>query len=259
MKSILKAGIFAAGLLAALFQVGCASSSKDLTPSQKTGAGYSPAVLFQVSVTGNAKDYDAEEIAEKVKENLQLSGGFTFADQNRVSEICENIVEKLSKKASRKNVTDAIFGKKSVLDAITFDAYEGIDTKDMFAALKKELKCKYFVKVQVTAGVAKYRKTDDFQDPVKPVAETIVYVYDKNNELEKEIHAMAAAPKMDLAKVQDKTEITELFPDLIEKSIKLASENMNHKDKLFEIKFLKPETLELVRNDKDPISIFKFE
>ena len=66
MKSILKAGIFAAGLLAALFQAGCASSSKDLTPSQKTGAGYSPAVLFQVSVTGNAKDYDAEEIAEKV-------------------------------------------------------------------------------------------------------------------------------------------------------------------------------------------------
>ena len=50
-----------------------------------------------------------------------------------------------------------------------------------------------------------------------------------------------------------------MFPDLIERSIQLASENLNHKDKLFEIKALKENTLELVTDKEWPISYAKWE
>ncbi|MGN0730878.1 MAG: hypothetical protein ACI4MA_03095 [Treponema sp.] len=62
-----------------------------------------------------------------------------------------------------------------------------------------------------------------------------------------------------MAKIQDKSEITKLFPDLIEKSIALAAENLDKKEKLFEINILKPETIELVTNTKSPASISTFE
>lgn len=259
MKRMLKKMFVGVGMAFALWATSCTSTSKGLTASQKVGAGYSPAALFQVSIEENAKDCDVEEIVDSVKNNLQVAGGFTFVDENRVSEVCENTIEKIQKKNSRKNVTDAIFGKKSVYDAITFDAYEGIDSKDIFAALKKELKCEYFVKVQVTAGVVDFRKVEGFEDPVKPAAETAVYIYNKNNELEKQIHAIVALPLVDKAKLQDKSEITNLFPDLIEKSIVLAAENLNKKDKLFEINIIKAETLEIVSSDRvpPPISTFK--
>ena len=50
-----------------------------------------------------------------------------------------------------------------------------------------------------------------------------------------------------------------MFPELIERSIQLASENLNQKDKLFEIKSLKENTLELVTDQEWPISFAKWE
>ena len=62
-----------------------------------------------------------------------------------------------------------------------------------------------------------------------------------------------------MATIQDKSEVTNLFPDLIEKSISLAAENLNKKEKLFEINILKPETIELVTNSETPASISTWE
>ena len=64
---------------------------------------------------------------------------------------------------------------------------------------------------------------------------------------------------MDMTKVKDKEEIQKLFPDLIEKSIALAAENLDKKEKLFEINILKPETIELVTNSDVPKSISSIE
>ena len=107
------------------------------------------------------------------------------------------------------------------------------NAKDIFSAISKELKCKYFVKVNVKAGV---RTT---KTAVKPVAETAVYIYNKKNELKKEIYGVVSIPPVLRETITDKNQITEMFPELIERSIQLASENLNHKDKLFEIKALK--------------------
>ena len=126
-----------------------------------------------ITFSDNAKDFPQTETAEKVSNYLKASGGFSFVDQDRTNEITQKTIEKLEKKANRKNVADAIFGQKSAWDAITFDTTKGIDAKDIFSAISKELKCKYFVKVNVKAGV---RTT---KTAVKPVAETAVYIYDK--------------------------------------------------------------------------------
>ncbi len=261
MKLMVKNGLIAAGVLLALFSTSCASTSKEMTASQAVGAGYSPAALYRVTVSGNAKSYTTSKAREQVTNYLQVEGGFTFVDQERVNEIYVSVKEKAEKKAKRKNVTDAIFGKKSILDAITADAEDDavFYASDVYSAVSKELKCKYFVKVNVNAGVALFRKSAELAEPVKPLAETTIYIYDKKAELKKEIHAIYAAPVMDMAKIQDKSEITKLFPDLIEKSIALASENLDKKEKLFEINILKPETIELVTNSQIPNAISTFE
>ena len=244
--------IFLSAALAALF-TGCASTPKGLTPSQAVGANHSPAALYMITFSDNAKDFPKTETAEKVSNYLKASGGFSFVDQDRTNEITRKTIEKLEKKAKRKNVADAIFGQKSAWDAITFDATKGIDAKDIFSAISKELKCKYFVKVNVKAGV---RTT---KTAVKPVAETAVYIYNKKNELKKEIHGVVSIPPVLRETITDKNQITEMFPELIERSIQLASENLNHKDKLFEIKALKENTLELVTDKEWPISYAKWE
>ena len=170
--------IFFSAALAALF-TGCASTPKGLTPSQAVGANHSPAALYMITFSDNAKD--------------------------------------------------------------------------VFSAISKELKCKYFVKVNVKAGV---RTT---KTAVKPVAETAVYIYNKKNELKKELHGVVSIPPVLRETITDKNQITEMFPELIERSIQLASENLNHKDKLFEIKALKENTLELVTDKEWPISYAKWE
>ncbi|MGN0730590.1 MAG: hypothetical protein ACI4MA_01635 [Treponema sp.] len=42
----------------------------------------------------------------------------------------------------------------------------------------------------MNAGVALFRKSAELEKPVKPLAETTVYIYDKKAELKKEIHAI---------------------------------------------------------------------
>ena len=253
MKVSLKNSLIILSTALAVLFTGCASTPKGLTPSQAVGANHSPAALYMVTFSGNAKNDSIAQTAEKVSNYLQASGGFTFVDQTRVNEITEKTITKLEKKAKRKNVADAIFGQKSAWDAITFNATKGIDAKDIFSAISKELKCKYFVKVDVKAGV---RTT---KTAVKPVAETAVYIYNKKNELKKEIHGIASVPPVLTETIADKSQITEMFPDLIEKSIALASENLNQKDKLFEIKPLKENTLELVTDKEWPISYATWE
>ena len=122
MKLMVKNGLIAAGVLLALFSTSCASTSKEMTASQAVGAGYSPAALYRVTVSGNAKSYTTSKAREQVTNYLQVEGGFTFVNQERVNEIYVSVKEKAEKKAKRKNVTDTIFGKKSILDAITADA-----------------------------------------------------------------------------------------------------------------------------------------
>ena len=255
MKISLKNSLIILSAALAVLFTGCASTPKGLTPSQAVGANHSPAALYKVSVSGNAKSYTASKAREQVSNYLQVQGGFTFVDQNRVNEIYANVKQKAEKKAKRKNVTDAIFGKKSILDAITADTEDEavFYASDIYKAISKELKCKYFVKVNVKAGV---RTT---KTAVKPVAETTVYIYNKKAELKKEIHAIYASPVIDMATIQNKSEVTNLFPDLIEKSISLAAENLNKKEKLFEINILKPETIELVTNSETPASISTWE
>ncbi len=261
MKLMMKKGIIAFGITLSLFSATYASPKKNLTPSQAVGAKYSPAALYKVSVSGNAKTYTASKARELVSNYLQAEGGFTFVDQERVNEIYVKVKEKAEKKAKRKNVTDTLLGKKSILDAILADSEDDAVyyASDVYSAVAKELKCKYFLKVSINAGVALFRKTDEFENPVKPMAETIIYIYDKKSELKKEIHAIYALPLMDMTKVKDKEEIQKLFPDLIEKSIALAAENLDKKEKLFEINILKPETIELVTNSDVPNSISSIE
>ena len=261
MKISLKNSLIILSAALTLLFTSCASTPKGLTPSQAVGANHSPAALYKVSVSGNAKSYTASKAREQVSNYLQVQGGFNFVDQNRVNEIYANVKQKAEKKAKRKNVTDAITGKKSILDAITADSEDEavFYASDIYKAISKELKCKYFVKVNVNAGVALFRKSAELAEPVKPLAETTIYIYDKKAELKKEIHAIYAAPVMDMAKIQDKNDITKLFPDLIEKSIALASENLDKKEKLFEINILKPETIELVTNSQIPNAISTFE
>ena len=100
-----------------------------------------------------------------------------------------------------------------------------------------------------------------FSDNAKdfPKTETAVYIYNKKNELKKEIHGVVSIPPVLRETITDKNQITEMFPELIERSIQLASENLNHKDKLFEIKALKENTLELVTDQEWPISFAKWE
>ena len=90
---------------------------------------------------------------------------------------------------------------------------------------------------------------------VKPAAETAVYIYNKK----KEIHGVVSIPPVLRETITDNNQITEMFPELIERSIQLASENLNQKDKLFEIKSLKENTLELVTDQEWPISFAKWE
>ncbi|MCI5473623.1 MAG: hypothetical protein MR456_04035 [Spirochaetia bacterium] len=261
MKISLKNSLIILSAALAVLFTGCASTPKGLTPSQAVGANHSPAALYKVSVSGNAKSYTASKAREQVSNYLQVQGGFTFVDQNRVNEIYANVKQKAEKKAKRKNVTDAIFGKKSILDAITADTEDEavFYASDIYKAISKELKCKYFVKVNVKAGIATFWKKGDLEKPIKPLAETTVYIYNKKAELKKEIHAIYASPVIDMATIQNKSEVTNLFPDLIEKSISLAAENLNKKEKLFEINILKPETIELVTNSETPASISTWE
>ena len=255
MKISLKNSLIILSAALAVLFTGCASTPKGLTPSQAVGANHSPAALYKVSVSGNAKSYTASKAREQVSNYLQVQGGFNFVDQNRVNEIYANVKQKAEKKAKRKNVTDAITGKKSILDAITADTEDEavFYASDIYKAISKELKCKYFVKVNVKAGV---RTT---KTAVKPVAETAVYIYNKKNELEKEIHGVVSIPPVLKETITDKNQITEMFPELIERSMQLASENLNQKDKLFEIKLLKEDTLELVTDKEWPISYATWE
>ena len=158
MKVSLKNSLIILSAALAVLFTGCASTPKGLTPSQAVGANHSPAALYKVSVSGNAKSYTASKAREQVSNYLQVQGGFTFVDQNRVNEIYANVKQKAEKKAKRKNVTDAIFGKKSILDAITADTEDEavFYASDIYKAISKELKCKYFVKVNVKAGIATF-------------------------------------------------------------------------------------------------------
>lgn len=255
MKISLKNSLIILSAALTLLFTSCASTPKGLTPSQAVGANHSPAALYKVSVSGNAKSYTASKAREQVSNYLQVQGGFNFVDQNRVNEIYANVKQKAEKKAKRKNVTDAITGKKSILDAITADTEDEavFYASDIYKAISKELKCKYFVKVNVKAGVTPTKTA------VKPVAETAVYIYNKKNELEKEIHGVVSIPPVLKETITDKNQITEMFPELIERSMQLASENLNQKDKLFEIKLLKEDTLELVTDKQWPISYATWE
>ena len=94
MKISLKNSLIILSAALAVLFTGCASTPKGLTPSQAVGANHSPAALYMITFSDNAKN--------------------------------------------------------------------------IFSAISKELKCKYFVKVNVKAGV---RTT---KTAVKPVAETAV-------------------------------------------------------------------------------------
>ena len=67
MKLMVKNGLIAAGVLLALFSTSCASTSKEMTASQAVGAGYSPAALYRVTVSGNAKSYTTSKAREQVQ------------------------------------------------------------------------------------------------------------------------------------------------------------------------------------------------
>ena len=104
MKIFLKNTLIALSVSLAVLITSCASTPKGLTPSQAVGANHSPAALYMVTFSGNAKNDSIAQTAEKVSNYLQASGGFTFVDQTRVNEITEKTITKLEKKAKRKNV-----------------------------------------------------------------------------------------------------------------------------------------------------------
>lgn len=222
--------------------VGCKSTPAGLTESQAVGYKHSPAVLYSVSVNGNAKAYTYAKAREKASTALQLAGGFTFIDQSEVNRVRESAAEKAAKKAKRKEVFAVFTGEKSLLTALTDDEDSSLSRVEIFKALSKDkhVKAKYFVTVDVHAGVVKKKNA------VKPAAKTIVKILDKDNEVEKSITAVASIPPIDMADLTDKSQITEKFPELIERSIQLAGENLNKKDGFFEINALKDDTLELV-------------
>ena len=115
MKISLKNSLIILSAALAVLFTGCASTPKGLTPSQAVGANHSPAALYMITFSDNAKDFPQTETAEKVSNYLKASGGFNFVDQDRTNEITQKTIEKLEKKAKRKNVADAIFGQKSAL------------------------------------------------------------------------------------------------------------------------------------------------
>ena len=225
--------------------IGCTSTPAGLTESQAVGANHSPAALYSVSVNGNAKEFTSAKAREVASNVLQVAGGFNFVEQNEVNRVYNEVKEKAAKKAKRKEVFAVLSGEESLLHALA----DNNDTdefyrSDVFKALAKDkyTKAKYFVIVNVTAGV---RQT---KDAVKPAAKTVVLILDKNNEVKKSITAVASVPAMILAELEDKSQVTQKFPELIERSIYLAAENLNKKDKLFEIHPLKDETLEIITN-----------
>ena len=78
MKISLKNSLIILSAALTLLFTGCASTPKGLTPSQAVGANHSPAALYKVSVSGNAKSYTASKAREQVSNYLQVQGGFTF-------------------------------------------------------------------------------------------------------------------------------------------------------------------------------------
>ncbi len=235
--------------------IGCASTPAGLTESQAVGANHSPAALYSVGVSGNAKAFTSAKAREVASNVLQVAGGFSFVDQAEVDRVYDEAMVKARKKARRQEVFGVLTGQESLLHALADNEDSSLYREDIFKALAKDknVKAKYFVIVNVTAGV---RQT---KDAVKPAAKTIVHILDKNNELKKSITAVASVPAMILADLEDKSQVTEKFPDLVERSLYLAAENLNKKDKLFEIHPLKDETLEIVTSSEWPVSLATWE
>ena len=251
-----KNGLFLLVAAALLFVTGCASTPAGLTESQAVGANHSPAALYSVGVYGNAKDFTSAKAREVASNVLQVAGGFDFVDQNEVNRVYNEVKEKAAKKAKRKEVFAVLSGEESLFHALADNNdSDEFYRSDVFSALAKDknVKAKYFVIVNVTAGV---RKT---KDAVKPAAKTLVQILDKKGEVKKSITAVASVPSLLFADLEDKSEVTEKFPELIERSIYLAAENLNKKDKLFEIHPLKDETLEIITSSEWPVSLATWE
>ncbi|MBO5729945.1 MAG: hypothetical protein J6R67_02000 [Treponema sp.] len=253
-RKIVKGMIFSITVLAFCF--GCTSTPAGLTESQAVGANHSPAALYSVSVSGNAKEFTSAKAREVAFNVLQVAGGFNFVDQNQVNRVYNEVKEKAAKKAKRKEVFAVLSGEEGLFHALA----DNNDTdefyrSDVFKALAKDknIKAKYFVIVNVTAGV---RQT---KEAVKPAAKTVVQILDTKGEVKKSITAVASVPAMILAELEDKSQVTEKFPELIERSIYLAAENLNKKDKLFEINPLKEETLEIITSSEWPVSLATWE
>ena len=231
--------------------IGCSSAPAGLTESQAVGFNHSPAALYSVGVYGNAKEFTSAKAREVATNVLQVAGGFDFVDQAEVNRVYNEVKEKAAKKAKRKEIFAVLSGDEGLIHALADNNdNDEFYRSDVFKALAKdkEVKAKYFVIVNVTAGV---RKT---KEAVKPAAKTHVQILDKKGEVKKSITAVASVPPMILADLEDKSEVTEKFPELVERSIYLAAENLNKKDKLFEIHPLKDETLEIITSSEWPVS-----
>lgn len=256
MKKLEPVSVFLLVALALAFFAGCSSTPAGLTESQAVGANHSPAALYSVSVSGNAGSFTSVKAREVASNVLQVAGGFSFVDQTEVNRVYNEVKEKAAKKAKRREVLAVLSGEESLLHALADNNDDDeLYRSDVFKALAKDknVKAKYFVTVNVTAGV---RQT---KEAVKPAAKTVVQILDKDGEVKKAITAVASVPAMILAELEDKGQVTEKFPDLVERSLHLAAENLNKKDKLFEIHPLKEETLEIVTSSEWPVSLATWE
>ncbi len=244
------------------FSLTSCMSTGDLTESQRIGAKHSPAALYSVFVRGNARVYATDAVKKYMHEALTMDAGFTLLDQETVDLVCDEAkrksIEKEKKKAAFKNVMGVLTGKKSVGSAI-YDGMSlddmGYRRKDVFKAISKMkgVKCKYFVFVKVNGGV----KEDG--NLVKPAATTIVCIYNKKDKLLKQITAVASVEPIEVIDEETKNAVLGAFPELVERSMALAAQNMHKKDKFFELNLLKEETTEIVTNKFWPVGLKVYE
>lgn len=277
-----------------------------LTKSQKVGKSNSPAALMSIRFNESVSWYklsdkayetasngetsffsSSEKVYSPVDENLYLDvgpyiqsvlekeGGFTFVGQETVSFAIEETIEKNQKAAEKKknkdksqNVSDVIFGKKSlgqgIVDDMKLDRKANSSSNSIFTgipngyyglyprstsynkAVKKATKCKKYVYALVYLGVI-IGKGESV--PTKAYVITAFFITDEDGELVKEVNALKMSepvPYNDF--LNDNEVLFKFYPDLIERSLSLAASNLDKKDTLFNINdsIIKADTDELV-------------
>ena len=237
-------------------------STADLTKSQRVGAKHSPAAIYAVSVHGNAGVYAVDAVKKYMNEALTNDAGFTLLDQETMDVVCDEAkkksIEKAKKRAGFKNVMGVLSGRKSIAGAIhdgmSLDDV-GYKRKDVFKAVSKMkgVKCKSFIFIKVNAGV---REKDN---RVKPVATTLVCIYNKGDKLLKQITAISSIDPIDVIDEESKEAVFAAFPELVEKSMALAALNMHKKDGFFQINALKEDTTEIVTSEFWPVGLKVYE